>query len=97
MYVMNTALVTGWNPMEIMWNREKVTWVCSRCHESDYKLTDKIEINGFISLLSLGGVLWSNKKNLEEMWGTDGDDNEKFFLVMNHSCFPKFLILCFLE
>jgi hypothetical protein len=65
-------------------------------HKNDNKHIDKIEINGFIGLLSLGGVFQSNKKSLEELWRTDGDGIEKFCLVMNHSCF-KFLILCFLE
>jgi hypothetical protein len=53
-------------------------------HKNDNKLTDKIEINGFIGLLSLAGLLQSNKQSIQELWGTDGDDIEKFCLVMNH-------------
>ena len=40
--------------------------------ESDAKLTDKIEMKAFISLLCLAGALGSNKKSLEELCGTDG-------------------------
>jgi hypothetical protein len=65
--------------------------------EREAKLTDKIEINAFfICLLCLAGALQSNKQNLDELWGTDVDGIEKFFLVMNHRCF-KFLIICILE
>jgi hypothetical protein len=64
--------------------------------ESDAKLTDRIEINAFIHLLCLAGVLQSNKQNLDKLWGTDVDGIEKFCLVMIHRCF-KFLIMCILE
>jgi hypothetical protein len=40
--------------------------------ESDAKLTDKIEIKTYISLLCLAGVLRSKKKSLEELCSTDG-------------------------
>ena len=40
--------------------------------ERDAKLTDKIEIKAFISLLCLAGALRNNKKSLEEPCGTDG-------------------------
>jgi len=65
-------------------------------HESDAKLTDKTEIKAFFSLLLLAGVLQSNKQCLEELWGRDGNDTEKFHLVINKGHF-KFLIRCILE
>ena len=40
--------------------------------ESDAKLSDKIEIKTFISLLCLDGALRNNKKSLEELRVTDG-------------------------
>ena len=52
-------------------------------HESDAELTDKIEIKAFNGLLCLAGVLQCNKQHLEELWGSDGNDTEKFHLVMN--------------
>jgi hypothetical protein len=55
------------------------------------KLTDKTEIKAFIGLLYLAGALRSNKQNLEELWGMDGESVGKFCLVMNHIHF-KFLI-----
>jgi len=56
-------------------------------HESDAKLTDKTEIKAFIGLLCLAGVLQSNKQCLEELWVSDGNDTEKFHLVMNRGHF----------
>jgi len=63
------------------------------CHESDAKLTDKIEVKDFIGLLCLAGALRSNKQrlDLEELWGANGDGIEHFRMVMNHKRF-KFLI-----
>jgi hypothetical protein len=47
-------------------------------HDSDARLTDKIEINAFVSLLCLAGALHSKKQSLEELLGTDRDGIKKF-------------------
>jgi hypothetical protein len=64
--------------------------------KSDAKLTDTIEIKAFISFLCSAGELWTNKKSLQKLWGTDRDGTEKCCLVMNQRRF-KFLITCILE
>ena len=46
--------------------------------------------------MCLAGLLQSNKQCLEELWGSDGNDTEKFHLVMNKGHF-KFLIRFILE
>jgi hypothetical protein len=61
--------------------------------EEDAKLTDKTKLKAFIGLLYLAGALRSNKQNLEELCGTDGDGFETFRLVMNQRRF-EFLIRC---
>jgi hypothetical protein len=65
-------------------------------HESDAKLTDKIEMNVFIGLLCSAGELRINKQSVEELWGTDGDGTENFRVVMNYRRL-KFLVRCILE
>jgi len=46
--------------------------------ESDTILTEKIEVKTFIGFLCLAGALRSNTQSLEELWGTDRDNIEKF-------------------
>jgi hypothetical protein len=57
------------------------------------KLTDKTELKAFVGLPYLAGALRSNKQNLEELCGADGDGVETFRLVMNQRRF-EFLIRC---
>jgi hypothetical protein len=64
--------------------------------ENDLRVTNKTEIQAFICLLCVAGALRSDKRSLEELWGTDGDRIEQFRLVMNQRCF-RFLIRCILE
>jgi len=64
--------------------------------ENDLKVTDKTEIQAFICLLCVAGALRSDKKSLEELWGTDGNRIEPFRLVMNQRCF-RLLIRSILE
>lgn len=45
-------------------------------HNTDAKLTDKIEINTLVSLLCLAGVLRMKKQSLEELLGIDRDGIE---------------------
>ena len=65
-------------------------------HESDAKLTDKIEMNAFIGLLCLAGGLWINKQSVEELWGTDGDGTDNFRVIMNYRRL-KYLVRCIFE
>jgi len=51
--------------------------------ENYLKLEEKTEIQAFFCLLCLAGALRNDKESLEELWGTDGDGNEQFRLVMN--------------
>jgi len=64
--------------------------------ESAAKLTDKIDMEAFTSLLCRAGALRSNKQSLEELWGTDGDGADQFRLVKKHRRF-EFLIRYILE
>jgi hypothetical protein len=65
-------------------------------HDSDARLTDKIEINAFIGLLCLAGVLRSKKQSPEELSGSDGEGTEKIHLLMKQRHF-KIPIKCILD
>jgi len=52
--------------------------------KNQYILIIETNIKTLIDLLCLAGALQSNKKSLEELWGTDRDDIETFRLVTNH-------------
>jgi hypothetical protein len=64
--------------------------------ERDAIHTEKIEVKTFIGFLCLAGAFRSKAQSLEELWGTDGDDIEKFRLVMSQRHF-KTQIKCILE
>jgi hypothetical protein len=64
--------------------------------ESNAILTEKMEVKSFIGFLCLAGALRSNNQSLEELWRTDGDDIEKFLLMMSHGRF-KIQLKCILE
>ena len=65
-------------------------------HDSDARLTDKIEINAFIGLLCLAGVLRSKKQSPVELSRTDGEGTEKIHLLMKQRHF-KISIKCILD
>ena len=58
-------------------------------HDSDAKLTDKIEIKAFFSLLCLDGSIRGTKQSLQELWGIDREGIEKFLWLVNQRIFKS--------
>ena len=57
------------------------------------KCTDVFELEALTGLLYLAGAYNVNRKSLEELWGTKGDGEKRFGLVISIKKF-KFVLLC---
>ncbi|XP_032688336.1 piggyBac transposable element-derived protein 4-like [Odontomachus brunneus] len=55
--------------------------------ERDVRITDEVEIRGFIGLLYLLGIYHASRLNLNEIWDSNGGGIEKFRMTMSQKRF----------